>query len=92
MLTCKQVSKALAQQDYQEMSFLKRLGLRIHVAICAVCKGYNGNVMLFQDMARAFRRYEDSCPGGGSVPENARTKWADSIQEATNNMPLSDET
>ncbi len=82
MLTCKQVSKALAEQDYQDMPFFKRLGLRMHVAICIVCKGYNGNVMLFQDMARAFRRYEESPPNKVPAPEKARTKWTETIKAA----------
>jgi len=81
MLTCKQVSKALAEQDYREMPFHKRMGLRLHVALCVVCKGYNGNVMLFQDMARAFRRYEDQSPKDGA-PQAARNKWAASIRTA----------
>jgi hypothetical protein len=82
MLTCKQVSKALAENDYQELSFFKRWALRLHVALCVVCKGYNGNVMLFQDMARAFRRYEDK-PLDEHAPDAAKNKWLDSIKAAS---------
>lgn len=79
MLTCKQVSKALAEQDYQELPFFKRMLLRLHIAICIVCKGYNGNVMLFQDMARAFRRYEDDS-ATTAASEEAKQKWSSTIQ------------
>lgn len=82
MLTCKQVSKALAEQDYKEMSFFKRLGLKAHVALCVVCKGYNGNVMLFQDMARAFRKFEDS-DAKRQAPDEYRSKWIETIESAT---------
>ncbi|MFU8780750.1 MAG: hypothetical protein ACNA71_06960 [Kiritimatiellia bacterium] len=82
MLTCKQVSKALAEQDYKDMSWPKRMLLRFHVAICAVCKGYNGNVMLFQDMARAFRRVEETTEEA-HAPENAKNKWAECIHAAS---------
>jgi hypothetical protein len=82
MLTCKQVSRALAEQDYKEFSIFKRIGLRLHVAVCLVCKGYNGNVMLFQDMARAFRRFEESS-SGTEVPHKTRAKWQNVIDDAT---------
>ncbi|HMO04727.1 MAG TPA: hypothetical protein PKC67_06495 [Kiritimatiellia bacterium] len=60
MLTCKQVSNALARKDYAAMSPLERLGLRIHIALCAVCGRYNRQVMIMQDAARAFRRRENA--------------------------------
>ena len=82
MLTCKQVSKALAEQDYQELSFCKRIGLKLHVAICTVCKGYNGNVMLFQDMARSFRKFEDE-DATEHAPDSCRNHWDKAIKEAT---------
>lgn len=82
MLTCKQVSSALAEQDYQEMTMLKRIGLRFHVAVCVFCKGYNGNVMLFQDMARAFRRFEESS-SGTAAPQDTQSKWQNVIDDAT---------
>ena len=78
MLTCKQVSKALAEQDYQEMPFFKRMLLRLHVGICVVCKKYNSNVMLFQDMARCFRRYEDDS-ASISASDDAKSRWRSSI-------------
>jgi hypothetical protein len=82
MLTCKQVSKALAEKDYQELSFLKRVGLKLHVAICLFCKGYNSNVMLFQDMARSFRKFEES-DSKVHAPDDYRNKWKQAIDSAT---------
>ena len=81
MLTCKQVSKALAETDYQELPFFKRMMLRLHVTICVICKKYNSDVMLFQDMARAFRHYEES---DTSNPASlaAKAKWSSTIQSA----------
>ncbi len=79
MLTCKQVSKALAESDYKELPLYKRLLLRFHITICFICKGYNKNVMRFHDMARAFRRYEDE-KTAEAAPENAKKKWIQSIE------------
>jgi hypothetical protein len=59
MLTCKQVSNALAKTDYESMSWLQRASLKFHVAICVVCGKYNRQVMLMQDVARGYRKHED---------------------------------
>jgi len=60
MLTCKQVSKALAEQDYASLPPLKRTGLRLHVALCVVCGKYNRQVMTMQDTVRQFRSREEA--------------------------------
>jgi len=59
MFTCKQVSNALAKQDYAAMPPLKRLGVRLHISLCMVCGKYNRQVMIMQDAARSFRARED---------------------------------
>jgi len=59
MLTCKQVSNALARTDYASMSWLQKTSLKFHIAICVVCGKYNRQVMLMQDAVRGYRRHED---------------------------------
>ena len=59
IFTCKQVSTALGEKDYEKMTVSEGIGLRIHVALCAICGKYNRQVMLTQDMLRAYRRRED---------------------------------
>ncbi len=79
MLTCKQVSRALAEQDYQDMSFWRKVGLRAHVFSCCFCGKFNRNIMLFQDMARGYRNFEeqDTQP----APDDAKQKWQKQIQQ-----------
>ncbi len=79
MLTCKQVSKALAETDYQELPTWKKFMLRFHVSICFVCGKFNTNIMLFQDMARAFRRHEENAIDE-PAPEQSKAKWASAIE------------
>ncbi|HMO51314.1 MAG TPA: hypothetical protein PKE26_13770 [Kiritimatiellia bacterium] len=62
MLTCKQVSRALAEGDYASLPLGKRLGLKAHVALCAVCGQYNRQLMVMQDTIRAYRRREEADP------------------------------
>jgi hypothetical protein len=59
MLTCKQVSKALAKEDYENMSPLRKFFLKFHVSLCAVCGKYNRQVMVMQDTCRCYKEHEE---------------------------------
>ena len=58
MFTCKQVSKSLSEKDYQDLSPIKKLMLKLHVALCFVCGKFNRQVMDSQDMCRHYRNKE----------------------------------
>lgn len=76
MLRCKQVSDALASSKYWELPLRKRIGLRLHVALCLVCGPFNRFVMLMQDATRAYRRHEmeDAPSGDMCLPEEAKRR------------------
>lgn len=77
MLRCKHVADALADHHYWELPWLKRVGLKLHVALCVVCGRYHRQIMRMQEMADGFRRREeaDTLPGQGMPPETkARMK------------------
>jgi hypothetical protein len=77
MLTCKQVSNALAKQNYASMPPLKRAALKMHVALCVVCGSYNRHVMVMQDAARSFREHEENATSASGIPAlNAQDKKA----------------
>lgn len=81
MLTCKQVSNALAEGDYTDLPKWKQFMLRLHVALCFVCHKSNGEIMRFQDMIRTFKSKEDALSVGPSLPDNVRQKLHDKIQK-----------
>lgn len=58
MFTCKQVSKALHEEDYSQMSPLRRFFLRLHLRLCVVCGKYNKQVIESQDMCTCYKQYE----------------------------------
>ena len=58
MFTCKQVSKALSNEDYKELPPLRRFFLRLHVKLCVFCGKYNRQVMDSQDMCRCYKEHE----------------------------------
>ena len=59
MFFCRQVAKNLANHKYWELPLHKRISLRVHMALCLVCGRYHRNVVLMQEIARAFLDYED---------------------------------
>ena len=60
MLTCKQVSNALASGDYQKLPPFKKATLKLHVSLCLVCGRYNRQVMMMQDTCRHVREHVDA--------------------------------
>lgn len=59
MLTCKQVSKALARADYENLPALKKFFLKLHIKLCFICGRFNRQMMDTQDMCRQYRQKED---------------------------------
>lgn len=84
MLTCKQVSNALADGDYMDLPPFKRLLLRMHVSLCLVCHGFNRNIMVFQDLARMFRSKEEQLPFGPKLPDDTKRRIREAIQASKN--------
>ena len=48
MLTCKQVSKALAENRFDELPPHKRMGLQLHLKFCMFCGKANTQVIQLQ--------------------------------------------
>ncbi|MGC6423430.1 MAG: hypothetical protein ACON4O_00415 [Lentimonas sp.] len=59
MFTCKQVSNALAKEDYDKLPPLKRFFLKLHVKLCVFCGRFNKQVMDSQDMCRCYKDHEE---------------------------------
>jgi hypothetical protein len=83
MMTCKQISKALADGDYRDLSPMRLFLLRLHVGMCFLCHGFNRDIMLFQDTARAFREHEDDMAPETHLPEDARERMREALRTAT---------
>ena len=60
MLTCKQVSKALAEHRYYELPLRKKIGLFAHILVCPFCGKYNKEIVEFQKGIRKFLKLEET--------------------------------
>lgn len=58
MFTCKQVSKSLQVDDYNNLPPIKKCMLKLHVALCVVCGKFNRQVMDSHDMCRKYKEHE----------------------------------
>ena len=74
MFTCKQVSKSLSENDYENLPPMKKLMLKLHVALCFVCGKFNRQVMDSQDMCRHYKQKETEL-------ESSRPKMDESKKE-----------
>ena len=76
MWTCKHVANSLAETHHDDLPQWKRLGLKIHVALCVVCSRYHKNVMVMQDCARALAEHEKegSCQSPDCLAEDAKER------------------
>ena len=49
MLTCKQVSKALAENRFYELPLRRKIGLFMHAFICPFCGKANRQIITFTE-------------------------------------------
>lgn len=59
MLMCRQVAKALKEQRYWELPLRKRVGIRVHIALCAMCGKYHTQVVQFEKGIHRFLTEEE---------------------------------
>ena len=59
MITCKQVSKALAENRIHELPWHKRLGLKLHIKLCFVCGKANTQIVQLQNGIKKMLDRED---------------------------------
>ena len=59
MLTCRQVSKTLAENRYYELPWHRKLGLFLHIRLCFVCGKANRQIIVLQSGIRKFLAREE---------------------------------
>ena len=60
MLSCKQATELMSQEQDRPLSLTERFGLRLHVWICAGCANYRRQMNVLRSACRRF--------GGGGTP------------------------
>lgn len=71
MIRCKHVSDALRDHNWEDLSTGKRLALRFHVMLCAVCGRFNRQIMAMQSGTRRFTEEEEHLHSGCCLPDDS---------------------
>lgn len=90
MWMCRQVAKALAEGNYEELPPLRKFGLKLHVKLCGMCGKFHRQVMDFQDAARLFREHEakgELSPPKECLPNDCKCRLQKAVHEAVTSTP-----
>ena len=60
MLSCQQATELMSQEQDRPLTLAERLGLRLHVWICAGCNNYRRQLHVLREACRRF--------GAGGAP------------------------
>ncbi|HMP77484.1 MAG TPA: hypothetical protein PKE12_14400 [Kiritimatiellia bacterium] len=84
MWRCKHVADALAKHHYWELPWARRVGLKLHVALCAVCGRFHRQVMIMQDAAHHFHDHEqaDDPTLRIPMPDESKRKLREKLKSA----------
>ncbi len=64
MLTCKDVAKAIGQDELRTGSWQRRLALRLHLLMCSHCRRYAAQIQAIGTAARSLFRDQGEDPKG----------------------------
>lgn len=82
MIRCKHVSEALRDNNWEDLPPMRKLGLRLHIMLCAVCGRFNKQIMQMQSGTRRFVENEEHLETGCCLPKESANAMRDSIREA----------
>jgi predicted anti-sigma-YlaC factor YlaD len=74
--TCEQVSEKLSRSMDQKLSFKERVGIRIHLLGCELCRRYEKQLFALERMLRRYadRHEKDDAPIGLSPEAKAKIR------------------
>lgn len=80
MLTCRDASRLISEQQEYSLSFRERLGLRAHLLLCASCRRFDRQIATIR---RGLRRPEHGVATDGTVrlPHTARERIRKALAE-----------
>ncbi len=56
MLTCKEVSKLVSDSLERDLPFQQRLGVRMHLMMCSLCRTYKRQTLFLRNLFTGYNR------------------------------------
>jgi len=54
MLSCKEVSRLVSDSLDRDLSFRQRMGVRLHLMMCGMCRAYEQQVLLLRKIVHQY--------------------------------------
>lgn len=88
MLTCKEASHLVSQNQDRPLSFNERLGLRMHLWMCANCRRFERQIGLMRRLLRQFvRSAETEAAADTQLSTEARERIRQAFEERQRQIP-----
>ena len=87
MLTCKEASHLVSQNQDRPLRFNERLGLRMHLWVCANCRRFERQIGLMRRLLRQSARSSETEAADTSLPPEARERIRQAIEERQRQIP-----
>ena len=62
MLTCRDLTRMIASEEFAEAGWRRRLGARFHLAMCRYCRRYVAQLRAIGESARRMLQRRDADP------------------------------
>lgn len=79
-LTCAESARLQSEGLDRHLTRMERMGLRVHLLLCAGCRRYGRQLRLLRHALRRFPR-EDAHLPGGSLSEEARERIQKALRQ-----------
>jgi hypothetical protein len=78
---CEDAARLLSDREERELTFIEKLGLNIHLAICSGCRRYKRSLAMLRRILRRARG-ADTTASEVKLPKEARARIANRLSEA----------
>ncbi len=87
MLTCKEASHLVSQNQDRPLSFNERLGLRMHLWMCANCRRFERQIGLMRRLLHLSVRSAETEAADTQLSAEARERIRQAIEERQRQVP-----
>ena len=87
MMSCEKAARMISEGKDRPLSFREKLGLRMHLAMCAMCRNYEKNLLMLSQIAAragdavmsAFGRTDTSL----ALPSTSKQRMQNKLDKAS---------
>ena len=87
MLTCKDASRLVSEAEDRPLGLRERLGLRLHLWICANCRRYERQIRFLRKALRAWALDSEMELPGPELPASARDRIGKALAARDESKP-----